>query len=156
MVMSTLAKCSVEYGAVAAPTEAFVDIYPLNPITPAVSQLFTESLSAATVVCDLYQGIESVTPLVLSGTEAEIAAAVTWAQSKFTTYLNGTIAGCSTSTLSTDYFYPNSSSEGGPLNPPASVTKNVGNNVYNKIYFTAAPTKPACSHSYARKNVCRH
>ena len=37
---------------------------------------------------------------------------------------------------------------GGPLDPPPSVAKWTGNNVYNKTYFanTANPTAPLCSH----------
>lgn len=60
-------------------------------------------------------------------------------------YFSFTTLGCPTTTTSN--VYANPSNEGGPLNPPPSVAANTGNNVYNKIYFENAPTKPKCSHS---------
>ncbi|KAK3631883.1 hypothetical protein LTR56_016662 [Elasticomyces elasticus] len=140
---------STPYGAVQALTEAFTLIYPSNPISMVFPQLQGGNFDAATALCYIYQGINSITPLALAGEEQEIGAGVTWALSKLVgAGLDLTTLGCPSSTLSpNEFLYPNATQKGGPLNPPASVQSNVGNNVYGKTYFTSAPTKPKCQHS---------
>ncbi|KAK3081144.1 hypothetical protein LTS18_009789, partial [Coniosporium uncinatum] len=138
---------AVEYDAVTALTQAFVNIYPRNPIGMPISQLGTPNLNTSTILCDLYMGINSVAPLAIAGTEEQVAAGITWALSKLEPALGGTVLGCPTSTLSQNYLYPNANQKGGPLNPPAAVLANTGNNVYNKTYFTTAPVTPQCSHT---------
>ncbi|KAK5727135.1 hypothetical protein LTR15_003027 [Elasticomyces elasticus] len=140
---------STPYGAVQALTEAFTLIYPSNPISMVFPQLQGGNFDAATALCYIYQGINSITPLALAGEEQEIGAGVTWALSKLAgAGLDLTTLGCPSSTLSpNEFLYPNATQKGGPLNPPASVQSNVGNNVYGKTYFTSAPTKPKCQHS---------
>lgn len=113
------------------------------------SQLGTKNLTPQTMLCDIYNGINSITPLALAGELEEVAAGITWALSKLAAVgISDTILGCPKSSISPNYIYPNQtlSQKGGPLNPPPSVLKNVGNNVYNKVYFTSAPTKPKCNH----------
>lgn len=53
------------YGAVQALTDGFLQIYPRNIIVPGASQVGTPNLSVQTLLCDVYQGINSVTPLIL-------------------------------------------------------------------------------------------
>lgn len=138
---------STEYDAVTALTQG-LEIYANNIITPGVAQINNPAdLNATTILCDVYQGINSITPLALAGEAESVAAGISWALSKLDPFFAATVLGCPTSTLSPNFLYPNSSSEGGPLNPPPSVTANDGNNVYNHTYFTTAPTKPKCSHS---------
>ncbi|KAF9872869.1 hypothetical protein CkaCkLH20_09732 [Colletotrichum karsti] len=135
------------YGAVQTVLEGLLDIYIRNPVVPGVAQLGTANLNATTVLCDLYQGINSVVPLFVAGTTEEVAAATTWAISKLDPFFSNTVLGCPLSVLSPNdpsFLYPNAKNQGGPLNPPRSVAKNVGNNVYYKTYFTTAPTTPAC------------
>ncbi|KAF4773533.1 hypothetical protein HER10_EVM0001341 [Colletotrichum scovillei] len=122
-------------------------IYLRNPVTPAVAQLGTGNLNATTLLCDVYQGINSLVPLFVAGTTEEVAAATTWAISKLDPYFGNTLLGCPTSVLSPNspsLIFPNADQQGGPLNPPPSVAKHIGNNVYYKTYFTSAPVTPAC------------
>jgi len=135
---------STEFGAVAALTEAIVNIYPQNTIPMPFSQLDTTNLNAQTLLCDVVQGLNSITPLALAGQEEGVEAGITWALSKLDPFFSATVLGCPTSDLSANFLYPNSSDVGGPLNPPPSVSAHAGNNVYNQVYFTAAPTSPQC------------
>ena len=116
----------------------------------AFAQLGSDNLTPTTILCDIFNGINSVTPLMLGGTEKQAAAKITWALSKLADVgIEGTVLGCPSSSNSPDassFLYPNSTQEGGPLNPPPSVFANTGNNVYNKAYFTqGAPRKPQCA-----------
>jgi len=143
---------SYPYGAVQALTEGFTYIYPNNPVTPGVAQFGTSNLNATTLVCDIYMGINSITPLGLAGGEEAAAAATTWALAKLDPFFGNTVLGCPKSTISNDFLYPNATRPGGPLSPsnlspPASYIANSGNNVYNKIYFTATPSAPLCQHT---------
>ncbi|KAK5112883.1 hypothetical protein LTR85_011110 [Meristemomyces frigidus] len=137
------------YGAVEALTDGFTSIYPANPVPMPIPQLGNvANLNASTILCLVYTGIQSVTPLALAGQEAEVASGLTAALSLLETNLGGTIAGCNLGDVNTQtLLFPNSTAEGGPLNPPPSVALNVGNNVYDKTYFCNAPTTPQCSHT---------
>jgi hypothetical protein len=136
------------YGAVQALTDGFLKIYPRNIIVPGAGQIGTPNLSVQTLLCDLYQGINSITPLVLGGTEENVAKAVTWALSVLDPVLGGTALGCPDSTISPNFLYPNSQQEGGPVNPPVVPSDaNTGDNVYNQIYFRNAPQQPQCNPS---------
>lgn len=137
---------STEYGAVDATVQLLADIYVKNPIIPAFGQIGTPNLNATTVLCDVYQGINSILPLAISGDAESSAAALTWALSVLDPYFSNTVLGCPTDTLSSDFLYPNAT--GGPLSPPPAVSANAGNNVYDKVYFTSAPTSTQCSHTY--------
>jgi hypothetical protein len=133
------------YGAVQALTDAFVNIYPRNIIVPGASQLGTGNLSPQTILCDIYQGVNSITPLQLGGTVESVAKAVSWATSVLDPVLGGTALGCPNNVVSPNFLYPNSAQAGGPaLPPPVTADGNTGDNVYNKIYFTSAPTNPTC------------
>ena len=133
------------YGAVQALTDGFLKIYPRNIIAPGASQVGTPNLSVQTLLCDVYQGINSVTPLILGGTEEEIAKAVTWATGVLGPVLGpGTALGCPDSTISPNFIYPDYDKQGGPRNAPPASDANTGDNVYNKVYFTKAPTSPQC------------
>lgn len=112
----------------------------------AVAQLGSDNLSAKTVLCDVYMGINSIIPLFIAPEAANGAAQLTWALDKLASVgLSKSILGCPNTAYSN--LYPNATQEGGPLQPPPSVLKNTGNNVYNKVYFTDAPTKPQCNPS---------
>ncbi|KAI4723864.1 hypothetical protein E4T49_08412 [Aureobasidium sp. EXF-10728] len=137
------------YGAVEALTDAFLQIYPSNIVVPGASQLLTPNFNVTNVLCDVFQGIRSITPLILAGTEKDAGEAVDWALGKLSPVLGVGALGCSLDTLSpdeTDILFPSASQTGGPINSPSAQASNAGNNVYSKVYFTAAPTKPACSH----------
>lgn len=109
----------------------------------AFPQVGSDNLNANTILCDIYNGIQSILPLALAPEVQNGAAQVTWALDKLASVgLSNTILGCAPDSLSP--LYPNATSEGGPLNPPPSVVENAGDNVYNKVYFTEAPTKPQC------------
>lgn len=119
-----------------------------NPIPMAIPQLDTTNLNIDTLLCDAYNGINSITPLALAGQEEAIAGGITWALGKLAAVgLSDTILGCPTSELSPNFLYPNSTEKGGPLNPPPSVVSNTGNDVYGKTYFCTAPTTPQCAHT---------
>lgn len=112
----------------------------------AFPQLGSDNLNAKTVLCDIYMGLNSITPLDLAPDVQQGAAAITWAIDALASVgLSKTVLGCPNTSYSP--LYPNATQEGGPLNPPPSVVRNSGNNVYNKIYFTDAPTKPQCNPS---------
>lgn len=137
---------SFPYGAVQALTEGLIDIYAKHPVPMPISQIDTSNLNATTILCDIYQGINSVTPLGLAGTEEEILAATTWAIAKLDPFFSDTVLGCPKNAFSNNFLYPNET--GGPLATPPSVLANSGDNVYNKIYFKDAPTTPQCNHVF--------
>lgn len=113
----------------------------------AIPQLGSDNLNVKTILCDIYQGINSIAPLALAGEVETGAAGVSWALGKLAAVgLSDTVLGCPQNELSPNTLYPNRTMEGGPLSAPKSVQKNIGNNVYNKVYFTDAPTKPQCKH----------
>ncbi|KAF9697684.1 hypothetical protein EKO04_004092 [Ascochyta lentis] len=133
------------YGAVQALTDAFLNIYPRNIIVPAISQVGTSNLNVQTILCDIYQGINSITPLAIGGTEERVAKGVTWALSVLDPVLGGTALGCPNNVLSPNFLYPQSQTQGGPTTaPPVKADGNTGDNVYNKVYFKNAPTNPTC------------
>lgn len=137
---------AVPYGAVDTIADGFARIYPADPIPMGVAQAGTPNFNTTTVLCDLVQGLGSITPYIFQGDEQELEAATSWAIDKFAKVgLTGTILGCPTNALSNTEFYPDSNSTGGPRNPPGYVLKNAGNNVYGKTYFKKAPTTPNCS-----------
>ncbi|KAE9981225.1 hypothetical protein EG328_011775 [Venturia inaequalis] len=138
---------STEYGAVEAITQGLLNIYAKNPIAMPIAQLGTPNLNATTVLCFVYQGLNSITPLFVAGAAEATESALTQILAALDPNFKNTILGCPTSTISNNYLFPNANSTGGPLSPPASVQANTGNNVYNKTYFTTAPTKPQCSHT---------
>jgi hypothetical protein len=132
------------YGAVQALTEAILYIYPRNIVFPGVPQLGTGNLTPQTLLCDVYQGINSITPLTLGRSVEDTAMAISWALSKLDPLFKGTALGCPDSVLSPNLLYPNASQTGGPQKLPPSDRK-TGNNVYNNVYFPTAPTKPQCN-----------
>ncbi|KXT04896.1 hypothetical protein AC578_3442 [Pseudocercospora eumusae] len=135
------------YGAIQALTDGFTRIYPANPVPMPIAQLGTPNLNVSTILCDVFMGLNSITPLPLAGEAEAVDAGITWALAKLGAVgLSGTILGCPTSAISTNYLYPNSTTIGGPLGPPPAAVANAGNNVYNKTYFTTAPTTPQCNH----------
>lgn len=142
---------SYPYGAVQALTEGFTQVYPLYPVPMPFAQLANPAnLNLQTILCDVYQGINSITPLGLTGGLADASAAVAWAAGKLDAVLPGTILGCPANAVSSNY-YGNANKQGGPLvapPTPSNVAANTGNNVYNKVYFRTAPTTPQCSHTF--------
>lgn len=134
---------SFPYTTVQALTEGLVYIYSQNPIAMPVAQLGTPNLNATTFLCNVYQGLNSITPLGLAGTAEEIEAKATWAIAKLDPYFKDTILGCPTSTISQNFLFP--PENGGPLAPPPAVVANAGDNVYNRIYFKEAPQQPNCN-----------
>lgn len=114
----------------------------------AFPQLGTSNLNATTILCVIYQGLNSVTPLELAGQTESAAASVSWALGKLAAVgLSDTVLGCPKSELSPNTFlFPNKKQKGGPLNEPPSVFANTGNNVYYKTYFADTPTTPQCKH----------
>lgn len=142
------------YTAVQALTDGLTYIYAKNPITPGFSQLGTPNANATTLLCNVYQGINSITPLILASELESAAAGISWALALLDPYFGGTALGCPGTSLSPNYFYPNATSAGGPAgpSPPPAYVANAGNNVYNKIYFTATPTSPLCKHTTTPKS----
>lgn len=135
------------YGAVQGLTEGFTMIYPRNIVTPLVAQLGTDNLNVQTLLCNVYQGINSITPLVAGKTLEDSSKAITWALSVLDPILSKTALGCPDSVISPNMLYPEANREGGPANPPRVPSDQwTGNNVYNKVYFKNAPTGQSCSH----------
>lgn len=135
---------ALPYGAVEALVTGFTTIYPANPVPMLVSQLATpKNLNLNTIICDVYQGVQSITPLGFTGNLADASAAVAWAAAKLDLLAPGTIAGCPKNVISNN-MYPDG--KGSPNSPPPSVVANTGNNVYNKVYFKNTPTTPQCNH----------
>ena len=115
----------------------------------AIPQIGSANLSPQTILCDVYDGINSITPLMLGGSEEDTAAAITWALSKLAAVgISDTVLGCSKGNISpnTNFLFPKAHEKGGPLNLPKSQYKWTGNNVYDKVYFKTAPTSPQCNH----------
>jgi hypothetical protein len=136
------------YGAVQALAEGFTSIYPRNIIFPGVGQLGTPNLSPTTILCDVYQGLNSITPIALGGAEENAAKGISWALSVLDPLFGGTALGCPDNVISPNFLFPSSTQVGGPVNPPKVPSDaNTGNNVYNKIYFRNAPQKPQCNPS---------
>jgi hypothetical protein len=138
------------YGAVQAIADGFLQIYPRNIIVPAAAQVGTGHLTVQTLLCDVYQGLNSITPLTLGGSEENIAKGVSWALSVLDPILSKTALGCPDSVVSPNFLFPNSQQVGGPVNPPKVPSNEwTGDNVYNKVYFggNSPPTDPKCSHS---------
>ncbi|KAH8712093.1 hypothetical protein GQ44DRAFT_830123 [Phaeosphaeriaceae sp. PMI808] len=137
---------AVPYGAHQALIEGFTLIYPRNIIVPAVAQLGTPNLRPQTILCNVYQGITSLTPLVLGGTVEKTAKAITWALSVLDPIFSNTALGCPDSAISPNSLFPQSQREGGPVVAPRVPSDaNTGDNVYNKIYFRNPPQQPQCS-----------
>jgi hypothetical protein len=135
------------YGAVVALTEGFTEIYPRNIVVPAVAQIGTPNLSVKTVLCDVYQGINSITPILVAGGLETTSKAATWAAGVLEPILGKSALGCPNSVLSPNYLYPEATREGGPQTPPRVASdKWTGDNVYNKVYFKTAPESQQCSH----------
>lgn len=134
------------YGAVGALSDAFLQIYPRNIIVPAASTVGTPNFSPQTLLCELYQGINSITPLALGGTSEQVAKGVTWAANVLGNVLGpGTTLGCPDNTISPNFLFPQRSEAGGPTTPPpVRADGNTGDNVYNKVYFKTPPTNPTC------------
>ncbi|KAF2768670.1 hypothetical protein EJ03DRAFT_375180 [Teratosphaeria nubilosa] len=126
-------------------TDGFTRIYPADPITMLFGQIGTPNVNVSPLLCNIYQGLNSITPLAIAG-ESEVAqAAVTDLIARVAGVLPaGSIDGCPTDTISSNYLYPNSTTAGGPLGPSLNIERNAGNNVYNQVYFTEAPEKPDC------------
>ncbi|KAF2705100.1 hypothetical protein K504DRAFT_107066 [Pleomassaria siparia CBS 279.74] len=131
------------YTSVQALTEAFAVIYPRNVVVPGVPQLGTGNLTPRTVLCDIYMSIQSLTPLTLGRSVEDTARAISWALGVLAPFISGTALGCPAGVLSPNFLFPNASQTGGPQNLPP-VRGRTGNNVYNRVYFTRAPTRPAC------------
>lgn len=155
-----------EYGAVEALADGFTRIYPAvsktwmpatvyhslltdrqqNPVPMPIAQLGTPNFNVTTILCDLYQGLNSITPLELGGQTTSYEASIGWALGKLAGQgLSDSILGCPKNAVNNNYgLYPNSTTAGGPLGPDPVVVSRAGNNVYNKVYFTSAPTTPQC------------
>ena len=120
-------------------------IYPRNIIVPGAAQVGTGNLTPQTLLCDVYQGLNSITPLALGGTEERVAKAVTWALKVLDPVFKGTALGCPDNVISPNFLFPQSQTQGGPTNPPpVKADGNTGDNVYNKVYFKNAPINPNC------------
>jgi len=134
------------YGAVGALTDAFLQIYPRNIIVPATSTVGTPNFSPQTLLCEVYQGINSITPLALGGTSEQVAKGVTWAANVLGNVLGpGTALGCPDNAISPNFLFPQRAEAGGPTTPPpVRADGNTGDNVYNKVYFKSPPTNPTC------------
>lgn len=136
---------AVPYGAVQAVADVLTRIYPANPVPMGVPQLGTPNLNANTVLCDVYQGINSITPLILAQPGQDLAAATGWALSKLAPFIAPSVLGCPLDVLSPNPLFPNASRAGGPSTTPPGVFRNTGNNVYNRVYFSQAPPRqPNC------------
>ena len=131
-----------EYDAVTALADGIAYIYDQNIVVPAVAQVGTQNLNATNVLCDIYQGINSITPLALASDLEATASAASWAIGLLDQHLDMTALGCSATSLSKNYLYPNATNPGGPAepSPPASYVANSGNNTYHQIYFP--PRRP--------------
>jgi hypothetical protein len=136
------------YGAVTTLADGFLQIYPRNVIVPGVAQIGTQNFNPRTFLCNVYQGLNSITPLVLGGTEENVAKGVSWALSVLDPLFSKTALGCPDSVISPNVLFPQSQREGGPVNPPRIPSDaNTGDNVYYKTYFKNAPIKPQCNPS---------
>ena len=110
-----------------------------------IGQIGTPNLNATTILCNVYQGLNSITPLALAGDSEAAQAGISWALGKLAVAgLSDTVLGCPTDTISANFLFPNQTTTGGPLGPPPYIAANNGNNKYYKSYFPEAPTKPQC------------
>lgn len=137
------------YGIIPALTDILNSIYPAYPLPMAIPQIGSDNLTPQTILCDVYNGLNSVTPLALGGSEEDGAAAITWALSQLVNVgIDATVLGCPKTSLSPNenFLFPKAHQKGGPLNLPKSQFKWTGDNVYNKVYFTEAPTTRQCKH----------
>lgn len=134
------------YGAVQALSEGFTQVYPRNPIPMGAAQLGTDNLTPQTLLCDIYQGLNSITPLALAAQDRSLAASVSWSLGALADVgISDTVLGCPSSAISKDFLVANAEDQGGPLNPPPSVEENVGDNVYGRVYFAQEPAaEPGC------------
>jgi hypothetical protein len=97
------------YGAVQALTDGITKIYARNIIVPGVAQLTTPNLNVQTILCDIYMGLNSITPLGIAGTVEQSTKAVTWALSVLDPVLKNTALGCPNNAISPNFLYPQSS-----------------------------------------------
>ncbi|KAK5172259.1 uncharacterized protein LTR77_003897 [Saxophila tyrrhenica] len=136
------------YGAVQALTEGFTGIYPYNPVPMPIPQIGTDNFSPQTLLCDIYNGINSITPLALGGALEQTGDTISWAVQKLIDVgLDATTLGCPKNSISPNFkLYPNKKQKGGPLRLPRSQYRWTGSNKYNRVYFTEAPTQPMCKH----------
>lgn len=107
-------------------------------------QVGTGNLNVQTLLCDIYQGINFITPLVLGGTLEQTSKTVTWALSVLDPIFSKTALGYPDSVVSPDLLYLNSSQQGGPENPPPASDSKTGDNVYDRVYYSSASQEPAC------------
>lgn len=89
-----------------------------------IAELGTPNLNATTILCNVYQGLNSITPLALAGSVEAVEAKITWALAKLDSAFGNTILGCPKSAISANFLYPNYT--GDALDPPPSVIKNTG------------------------------
>ena len=112
-----------------------------------IGQLGTPNLNATTILCNVYQGLNSITPLALAGESQAAQAAVSNLLGKLVGLgLDGTTLGCPGNTISNNFLYPDSQTAGGPIGPSLDIVQNNGNNVYYKTYWTEAPKFPKCKY----------
>ncbi|PPJ57317.1 hypothetical protein CBER1_07932 [Cercospora berteroae] len=138
---------STSYDAVEALVDGFTRIYPANPVAMPVGQIGTPNLNASTLLCNVYQGLNSIAPLALAGQSQAAQAGVSSLLGKLVDLgLDGTTLGCPKDTISANFLYPNATTAGGPLGPSLDRVSNNGNNVYYKTYHTEAPKYPKCSY----------
>lgn len=92
---------STPYGIIPALTDILAVIYPANPIPMPFAQLGTDNLTPQTILCDVYDGINSVTPLALGGALEDGAATISWALNKLVDVgISKTALGCPVGNLS--------------------------------------------------------
>lgn len=133
------------YGAVEALVDGFTRIYPANPVAMLVGQLGTPNFSPQTALCDIFMGLNSITPIALAGQFQDATAGVTWALGKLADVgIDGTVLGCPKESMSPNFLNFNDTRSGGPINPPPAQIENSGNNKYYQTYFCEAPTQPNC------------
>ncbi|CAO2650050.1 Nn.00g013420.m01.CDS01 [Neocucurbitaria sp. VM-36] len=135
------------YGAVQTIIDGFLNIYPRNIIVPLAAQVGTPNLNPQTLLCDVYQGLNSITPLAFGGSLEKTGKAISWALSVLDPHFSKTALGCPDSVLSPNFLYPEAAREGGPATPPTVPSDaNTGDNVYDEIYFRGddAPITPQC------------
>lgn len=138
---------STPYGATQALTDGFLNIYPRNPVPMPIAQLGTDNFNVQTILCDVYSGLNSVTPLALADDYESTTSAVSWALNKLAGVgIVADMLGCPDSSQ-TDYLYPNATQQGGPLNKPPTEGDWQSDNVYYKTYFCEKPTEPKCAHT---------
>jgi hypothetical protein len=107
-----------------------------DPVAMPVGQLGTPNLNATTLLCNVYQGLNSVTPLALAGEVEAVTAKVTWALAKLDAAFTDTLLGCPKSTISPNFLYPNHT--GDALDPPPHVIQNTGRSSH-EVMHAATP-----------------